>query len=67
LVAHDGSVGGAITGFVSALGLGKILGFITLTSVWQTLALGAIGAIGGYLGKMLIVYLVKLIKAKINQ
>ncbi len=52
-------------GFISSLGLGKMLGFISFADISQAFILGLFGAIGGWLGKKAIVYLIKSIRIQI--
>lgn len=53
--------GAALAG-VGGVGLGKMLGFITLAGISQAFVFGAVGAIGGVLGKKLIVTIVNYIQ-----
>lgn len=50
---------GAVMGFISSLGLGRLLGFVSFEDITQALILGLFGAVGGYIGKKLVVYLGK--------
>lgn len=49
-------------GFISSLGLGKLFGFISLTDVSQAFILGLFGAMGGWIGNKIIVFLIKKVK-----
>lgn len=61
-MSHN-DIGSAVTGFVSTLTFGKLLGFISFSDASQALILGFVGAIGGWLGKEVIFWTVKKCKS----
>lgn len=61
-MSHN-DIGAAVTGFVSTLTFGRLLGFISIADVSQALILGFIGAVGGWLGKEAIIWIVNKCKS----
>lgn len=61
-----GDAAGAASGVLGVV-LGKALGFITLASLGQAFVLGLVGAIGGYLAKKGMDFLIKYIKQLIQK
>jgi len=61
---HAESVASAAAGCVSSIGLGQMLGFVTVGSIATAIVLGAAGALGGWLMKEAVQYLSKKIKSK---
>ena len=55
-------INGAVTGFVTSIGIGEIFGFLNLANISQAFVLGMVGAVGGYLGKIGIIYIINKIK-----
>jgi len=66
-VHHHDSIGSAITGFISSITLGGLFGLITFGDVWQAFILGLFGAVGGWIGKELLMWIVKKSKSIINK